>query len=54
MWKFSYGEQYESVFKTVLRKKVSFEKKGAILLTIRGFDLVRLIIHFRYQYFSQS
>ena len=47
-------EQYENVIKTVLRKNVSVEKKRAILLTKTGFDLVRLIIHFCYQYLSQS
>ena len=47
-------EQYENVIKTILRKNVSVEKKRAILLTKTGFDLVRLIIHFCYQYLSQS
>ena len=47
-------EQYENVIKTVLRKNVSVEKKRAILLTKTGFDLVRLIIYFCYQYLSQS
>ena len=47
-------EQYEKVIKTILRKNVSVEKKRAILLTKKGFDLVRLIIHFCYQYLSQS
>ena len=46
--------QYENVFRTVLRKNASVEKKKSILLTKRGFDLVRLIIHFCYQYLSQS
>ena len=47
-------EQYENVIKNILRKNVSVEKKRAILLTKLGFDLVRLIIHFCYQYLSQS
>ena len=47
-------EQYENVIKTILRKNVSVEKKRAILLTKTCFDLVRLIIHFCYQYLSQS
>ena len=47
-------EQYENVIKTILRKNVSVEKKRAILLTKTGFDLVRLIIRFCYQYLSQS
>ena len=47
-------EQYENVIKTILRKNVSVEKKRAILLTKTGFDLVRLIIHFCYQYLTQS
>ena len=47
-------EQYDNVIKTVLRKNVSVEKKRAILLTKTGFDLVRLIILFCYQYLSQS
>ena len=47
-------EQYENVIKTILRKNVSVEKKRAILLTKTGFDLVRVIIHFCYQYLSQS
>ena len=47
-------EQYENVIKTILCKNVSVEKKRAILLTKTGFDLVRLIIHFCYQYLSQS
>ena len=47
-------EQYENVIKTILHKNVSVEKKRAILLTKTGFDLVRLIIHFCYQYLSQS
>ena len=47
-------EQYENVIKTILRKNVSVEKKRAILLTKTSFDLVRLIIHFCYQYLSQS
>ena len=47
-------EQYENVIKTILRKNVSVEKKRAILLTKTGFDLVRPIIHFCYQYLSQS
>ena len=47
-------EQYEHVIKTILRKNVSVEKKRAILLTKTGFDLVRLIFHFCYQYLSQS
>ena len=46
--------QYENVFRTVLRKNASVEKKKAILLKKTGFDLVRLIIHFCYQYLSQS
>ena len=46
-------EQYENVIKTILRKNVSVEKKRAMLLTKTGFDLVRLIIHFCYQYLSQ-
>ena len=46
--------QYENVFRTVLRKNDSIEKKKAILLTKTGFDLVRLIVHFCYQYLSQS
>ena len=47
-------EHYENVIKTILRKNVSVEKKRAILLTKTGFDLVRLIIHFCYQYLNQS
>ena len=47
-------EQYENVIKTILRKNVSVEKKRAILLTKTAFDLVRVIIHFCYQYLSQS
>ena len=47
-------EQYENVIKTILRKNVSVEKKRAILFTKTGFDLVRVIIHFCYQYLSQS
>ena len=38
--------QYENVFRTVLRKNASVEKKKATLLTETGFDLVRLIIVF--------
>ena len=47
-------EQYENVIKTILRKNVSVEKKRVILLTKTGFNLVRLINHFCYQYLSQS
>ena len=47
-------EQYENVIKTILRKNVSVEEKRAILLTKTSFDLVRFIIHFCYQYLSQS
>ena len=45
--------QYENFFRTVLRKNVLVEKKRAILLTKTSFGLVRLIIHFCYQYLSQ-
>ena len=47
-------EQYENVIKTILRKNVSVEKQRARLLTKISFGLVRLIIHFCYQYLSQS
>ena len=47
-------EQYKNVIETILRKNVSVEKKRAILLIKTGFDFVWLIIHFCYQYLSQS
>ena len=45
-------QQYENIFRIVLRKRTSLDKKRAILLTKTGFELVWLIIRFYFAHLS--